>query len=177
MHPLYIIEDTYLEKLYRSNNYKPIVPATLDYAVKKALTNTTEEWSEEEKEKASALLGNAKDVYSLQETKTNKIWIDGKPIYRRVINFGYIPGGWITKQHDIQNLETITFMQSFDRTTGGTNETTFLPYSTTDGTNYCKSITWINSTTIQFNIGVKHYINDCVIIVEYTKTTDSIGGV
>ena len=28
----------------------------------------------------------AKDVYSTTETKTNKVWIDGKPIYRKVFS-------------------------------------------------------------------------------------------
>lgn len=28
-----------------------------------------------------------KDVYSTEEVKTNKVWIDGKPIYRKVTTF------------------------------------------------------------------------------------------
>lgn len=32
-----------------------------------------------------------KDYYSTTETKTNKVWIDGKPIYRLVKNIGYLP--------------------------------------------------------------------------------------
>lgn len=31
-----------------------------------------------------------KDVYSTNELKTDKVWIDGKPIYRKVINIGII---------------------------------------------------------------------------------------
>ena len=27
------------------------------------------------------------DIYSIEETKTNKVWIDGKPIYRKVMSF------------------------------------------------------------------------------------------
>lgn len=27
------------------------------------------------------------DIYSTQETKTDKVWIDGKPIYRKVLSF------------------------------------------------------------------------------------------
>ena len=38
------------------------------------------------KKKLSEIL-NTKDVYSNNEIKTNKIWIDGKPIYRKILNF------------------------------------------------------------------------------------------
>lgn len=31
------------------------------------------------------------DIYSTNETITNKVWIDGRPIYRKVINFGALP--------------------------------------------------------------------------------------
>lgn len=31
------------------------------------------------------------DEYSTSETNTNKVWIDNKPIYRKVINFGSLP--------------------------------------------------------------------------------------
>jgi hypothetical protein len=31
------------------------------------------------------------DIYSTSETITNKVWIDGRPIYRKVINFGALP--------------------------------------------------------------------------------------
>lgn len=47
------------------------------------------------------------DIYSTSEIKTNKIWIDGKPIYRKVLN--------ITSQsqnHNINNLDTITYFKA-----------------------------------------------------------------
>lgn len=39
-----------------------------------------------------------KDVYSTDEIKTNKIWIDGRPIYRKVIDFGYLPSANASKE-------------------------------------------------------------------------------
>ena len=36
---------------------------------------------------------NIKDVYSTDEVKTNKVWIDGKPIYRKVVDCGALPNG------------------------------------------------------------------------------------
>ena len=41
----------------KTHEYKPIVPKTLDYAVKKALTDCKIEWTEEEKTAARKLLG------------------------------------------------------------------------------------------------------------------------
>lgn len=41
----------------KSNSYKPIVPSCLDYAVKKALTNTTTHWTDDDKQAVRELLG------------------------------------------------------------------------------------------------------------------------
>lgn len=41
----------------KASNYMPIVPATLDYSIKVGMTTNTEEWTDEEKLKASELLG------------------------------------------------------------------------------------------------------------------------
>ena len=59
----------------------------------RTFTGTTQEWNDLSSEE-KALYGtvqltddddaNYKDVYSTSEVKTNKVWIDGKPIYRRV---------------------------------------------------------------------------------------------
>lgn len=35
--------------------------------------------------------GSSEDVYAATETLTNKVWVDGKAIYRKVINFGTLP--------------------------------------------------------------------------------------
>lgn len=40
-----------------------------------------------------------KDIYSTEEVKTNKVWVDGKPIYRRVVSFPSMditPNDWNT---------------------------------------------------------------------------------
>lgn len=41
----------------KTNAYKPIVPTTLDYAVKTGLTNSAEEWTDGDKEAVRILLG------------------------------------------------------------------------------------------------------------------------
>ena len=49
-----------------------------------------------------------KDIYSTTETKTNKVWIDGKPIYRKVV-YDTTPrsGGNYNIEHGIQNYDEI----------------------------------------------------------------------
>lgn len=50
------------------------------------------------------------DTYSTTETLTNKVWIDSKPIYRKVINIGSrtYSAGNNDIAHNISNIETIT---------------------------------------------------------------------
>lgn len=52
-------------------------------------------------------------VYSQEETDTGKIWIDGKKIYRKVVDCGYLLNK-NTKivEHNIKNIDTITKIDS-----------------------------------------------------------------
>ena len=45
------------------------------------------------------------DTYSTSEVKTNKVWIDGKPIYRKV--FVYENGTSVSEEIPIANLDTV----------------------------------------------------------------------
>lgn len=47
------------------------------------------------------------DTYLTLETKTNKTWIDGKPIYRKTIQFTTTATGKHSIKHNISNLDTI----------------------------------------------------------------------
>lgn len=114
------------------------------------------------------------DEYSTTETKTNKVWIDGKPIYRKVVNFGALPNN-TTKSvaHNISNMETVVFANliGYDNLSRGGN-CIVMPYIGSDfahsagfylnGTNvYCRSGASLSSS----------YPNSYATI-EYTKTTD-----
>lgn len=65
------------------------------------------------------------DIYSTTETKTNKVWIDGKPIYRRVFNSN--TAQTFTSRTSgitlgtIANISEITNMQLFCSTGGSTD--------------------------------------------------------
>lgn len=96
------------------------------------------------------------DVYSTSETKTNKVWINGKPIYRRVCSYA----NTIT----INNLEQMVSIQPVF----GNLWTNLYYYDV----NNCDTVR-INGDTITptrsgntTNIPVLYYI------FEYTKTTN-----
>lgn len=49
------------------------------------------------------------NVYSTSETKTNKIWIDGKPIYRKVFNFKTTSAS-LTIQTGLTDIDKVTYI-------------------------------------------------------------------
>lgn len=56
------------------------------------------------------------DIYSTSETKTNKVWIDGKPIYRKVVNLGTLPStdtDPYNVPHGITNISTVVSIEAF----------------------------------------------------------------
>lgn len=116
--------------------------------------------------------GQTTDTYSTSEVKTNKVWIDGKPIYRTVITITTVSSGSYTSTDYISNFDTIvsisgTFTSSQDTTI---RPLPFINYSTlndfigvsVDGTGHAvikSGSSWTSMT------------NNHKIIVEYTKTT------
>ena len=107
--------------------------------------------------------------YSTTETLTGGTWIDGKPIYRRVItteitlfsNYFEIPtdvdrilkkDGFLYKDYDIQTL--IPFTDSVD----------FASLSRSDA----------DLITLSISTGLKNIYNGYIgyLVIEYTKTTD-----
>lgn len=113
--------------------------------------------------------------YSTTETKTGKKWIDGKPIYRKVVESTITGTSQKNMPHNITNLDNIISVTGSVRI-GTTNEWFLLPMSApTDGvTNYGISIQAINSTNIVYFIGAQMgtYTKYAKAIIEYTKTTD-----
>lgn len=98
------------------------------------------------------------DVYSTTETKTNKIWIDGKPIYRKVVSLS------ATKRvNDTSYINLgITFPNDAD--------TMFLPIVV----NFYGDIMYYNSykpiqAACKAEVDLESGTN---FILEYTKTTD-----
>jgi hypothetical protein len=108
------------------------------------------------------------EVYSTDEVKTNKVWIDNKPIYRKCIaNGSSATNGSKFSLNSISNIDTITNIISKEvRTTGAE---IFGNYY--DGTSNKFTLQYYsNNNEINTWAGSEQYI--VTIFVEYTKTTD-----
>ena len=97
--------------------------------------------------------------YSTQEVKTGGTWIDGKPIYRKVlIAKNFINGGevgWAGLESDVASLNIDACLRCFAITVGDGSR--YLQFSPDKG--------GFNSYWSGINSG-------SIIIMEYTKTTD-----
>lgn len=107
------------------------------------------------------------NTYSTEEVKTGDTWIDGKPIYRKVIiGTTTISSGNYTVAHDISNLGDIVDFKYYS----WQNSTTMFIGSTSPLDGSDKLSVYINDN----NITVRNSWESIkrVIIIEYTKTTD-----
>lgn len=109
-------------------------------------------------------------VYSQNEIDTGKIWIDGKKIYRKVINCGVLPNNSLKKiPTNITNIEEI--INLIVTASSKQNDLTLsLPFYNIDGdivTVYKQN----NDIVIGSNIDVSYYERSFAIL-EYTKTTN-----
>lgn len=108
-------------------------------------------------------------VYSQNETDTGKIWIDGKKIYRKVVNCGYLLNN-DTKliKHNIENIDKIIKTNGFGYQDGGDCMPIPYYYNVPYGGG---SITlYVN----KINIGLITYGDrtdiQALVTLEYTKT-------
>lgn len=112
-----------------------------------------------------------KEVYSTVEKIVGK-WIDGKPIYRKVLEFNNVPTGVTQKNHGISNFDKlINYSGYYYNSTWG-----YIPIPAVTSDNmagYGIGVADFKSTTFYFNIGdLRSSTNEIKLIVDYTKTTD-----
>lgn len=110
-------------------------------------------------------------TYSTTEVDTGKIWIDGKPIYRKVLEFNNVPTGYTAKNHGISNFDKLINCSGYYyNSTWG-----YIPIpavTSDDITGYGIGVADFKSTKFSFNIGnLRSSTNEVKLIVEYTKTT------
>ena len=112
-----------------------------------------------------------KDIYSKTETNTNKVWIDGKPIYRKVVYLNALPNNNATDVRYATGITTnIDVIKMYGKAYNTRNNITFpLPFV---GANF---IGWVydNSTNeILITTTMDRSMLIGYAILEYTKTTD-----
>lgn len=125
-------------------------------------TSTTEAYSQS--------YVNNLTTYSTTETRVGT-WIDGKPIYRKVISFASSDNMNFSKAHNITNGDKFWLNGSASFIIGGTS-TESLPVNYYNNANdFCR--TWLNTSNIRVISPSSFGTNRTFyIVVEYTKTTD-----
>ena len=110
--------------------------------------------------------------YSTTEQKTGGVWIDGKPIYRKVIDCVAMPNATLkTISNALSNIDYVISIQG-----SASNGSVILPlpYPTTERNNGDSIQVYIadNKTSLNFicNADLSAYLG--YVTVEYTKTTD-----
>lgn len=110
-----------------------------------------------------------KEVYSTDEVKTNKVWIDGKPIYRKVTTQTITtPEGTLINDFDTSLVDSvISIYGSIKQPSGNITPISFYN-KTNDG-----AYVYTSKQTNRFILYARETgVGDVILIVEYTKTTD-----
>ena len=111
------------------------------------------------------------EIYSTEEIKTNKIWIDNKPIYRKVIDFGAFPN--TSDKYVDLNINDLDFIVSFQVLGYDTTNKNYFPIPNALTTG---SPNLIDASIIGNQIRIRTQSNRSTFIaypiLEYTKTTD-----
>lgn len=134
-------------------------------------TEVVDSLSGNETDKAPSVRAvNEVNKYSTEETFTGKYWIDGKPIYRKVIEFGALPNATNKAvSSGLANVNIISIGGKAKRSSDGLTIT--LPYAVTDFLVGLMYVSNSNEIRVVAESDMSAY-DDVHITLEYTKTTD-----
>jgi hypothetical protein len=107
------------------------------------------------------------EIYSTSEVKTNKVWIDGKTIYRKVYTGTTTSSGVFTVVTDTFDGTVIRF----DGTAKNTANNVIYPLVGENGSSGDFIFPYLQGTTIQLVNSNTTKNFEYILIVEYTKTT------
>ena len=109
------------------------------------------------------------EVYSTGETRIGT-WINGKPLYRKVLNFGALPNASEKSvSHNIANLKDIIKLSAISKSTS-----VYFPIPLGSSASLSANIYMI-ATNTDITIGAgsdRSGFTQTYVIIEYTKTTD-----
>ena len=103
------------------------------------------------------------EVYSTSEVKTNKIWINGKPIYRKTVS------GSIANPIS-HNLTNVNFVNAYGYVVSSSGAFLVLPSLRIINSTFSIGF-YVNSESVIFEKG-NSASGTAYITLEYTKTTD-----
>lgn len=108
-----------------------------------------------------------KDIYSTTETKTNKIWIDGRPIYRKVIKDINVTSNMSeTISTGLSNVNVINIYGEYHTTDYGVVQT--IPYTSQSKEYVIEAISMNNGAIIRYRTA-SIFNGKSNIVLEYTK--------
>lgn len=116
------------------------------------------------------------DVYSTSEVKTNKVWIDGKPIYKRVfsVNTPSTANTYTTVANMGSNIDQLITTNGLIKATYSSTMHIVYNLNFDEGDN--SHFGWVaynqKNGDIQLNVGNSLKNMPVIITIEYTKTTD-----
>lgn len=123
---------------------------------------TTYEWQEVQVQE------EPEDVYSTDERVVGT-WIDGKPIYRKVVEFGALPNA--TSKDVAHGISNLDYIVSINTTAKYNTNYISIPY--VDEKTLATSISIsIRNTKIRILSGADQSMYTATVVIEYTKTTD-----
>ena len=106
--------------------------------------------------------------YSTSEQATGKTWIDGKPIYRKVVEKTTVSSGSTNAvNHDISNFGELVLADGYLK--AGSNYYLLSRPAAGNLNFYVELI--VNSTQVQFKAGNDANFDKGVAIIEYTKSS------
>lgn len=107
------------------------------------------------------------DVYSTKEVKTNKVWIDGKPIYRKVIKDINVTSNMSeTISTGLSNVNVINIYGEYHTTDYGVVQT--IPYISQSKEYVIEVISMNNGAIIRYRTA-SGFNGKSNIVLEYTK--------
>ena len=98
------------------------------------------------------------ETYSTDEVKTNKIWIDGKPIYRKVVNMGNLVNN--SSKNVAHNLSNFVIRTINGSATNG---------SVHIGISGFNDEVYIDKTNVIWNTKANRSSFTAYVVLEYTK--------
>lgn len=110
--------------------------------------------------------------YSTSETNTGKKWIDGKPIYRKVIQYTKTTNteeDLTLSDYGITDVDNIWLNQNSFIKTNNNEYKTVNNYESSSYITYC---TFPSSTSFRLGSNSQYARGTWNLIMEYTKTTD-----
>ena len=110
--------------------------------------------------------------YLYDETNTGMKWIDGKPIYRKVINFGYLPNATNKKVSIGYSSSDINIIHLYGTAREYTGYTIAIPHSNTGSITQSVQCEINSNGELYIRTGANYSNLYCYMILEYTKATD-----